>query len=98
MRLRADVPVGAYLSGGLDSSTIASVVRRHTSNRLVTFSIAFSDEKFDESEFQREMAAHLGTEHHVVRATHADIGRNFPEVVWHTEVPIMRTAPVPMFL
>jgi asparagine synthase (glutamine-hydrolysing) len=98
IRLRADVPVGAYLSGGLDSSTIASVVRRHTANRLVTFSIAFSDEKFDESEFQREMAAHLGTEHHVVRATHADIGKAFPEVVWHTEVPIMRTAPAPMFL
>ena len=98
VRLRADVPVGAYLSGGLDSSTIASVVRRHTSNRLVTFSIAFTDEKFDESEFQQEMAGHLGTDHHVVRATHADIGRVFPEVVWHTEVPIMRTAPAPMFM
>jgi asparagine synthase (glutamine-hydrolysing) len=98
IRLRADVPVGAYLSGGLDSSTIAAVVRRYTSNRLVTFSIAFSDEKFDESEFQKQMAAHLGTDHHVVRATHADIGQVFPDVVWHTEIPIMRTAPAPMFL
>jgi asparagine synthase (glutamine-hydrolysing) len=98
IRLRADVPVGAYLSGGLDSSTIASVVRRHTSNRLVTFSIAFSDEAFDESAFQQEMASHLGTEHHVVRATHADIGRVFPDVIWHTETPILRTAPAPMFL
>lgn len=98
IRLRADVPVGAYLSGGLDSSTIASVIRRHTSNPLVTFSIAFSDEQFDESEFQEEMAAHLGTDHHVVRATHADIGRVFPETIWHTEIPVMRTAPAPMFL
>jgi asparagine synthase (glutamine-hydrolysing) len=98
IRLRADVPVGAYLSGGLDSSTIASVVRRHTSNRLVTFSIAFSDRQFDESQFQREMAAHLGTDHHVVEATHADIGRVFPDVVWHAEAPLMRTAPAPMFL
>jgi asparagine synthase (glutamine-hydrolysing) len=98
IRLRADVPVGAYLSGGLDSSTIASVVRRHTKNRLVTFSIAFSDQQFDESQFQREMASHLGTDHHVIRATHSDIGEAFPEVVWHTEVPIMRTAPAPMFL
>src|SRR5205085_7373636 len=83
IRLRADVPVGAYLSGGLDSSTIAAIVRRHTSNRLVTFSIAFSDEKFDESQFQQQMAAHLGTEHHVVQASHEDIGRAFPDVVWH---------------
>jgi asparagine synthase (glutamine-hydrolysing) len=98
IRLRADVPVGSYLSGGLDSSTIASVVRRHTTNKLVTFSIAFSDQKFDESEFQMEMAAHLGTEHHVVRATHSEIADVFPQVVWHTEVPLMRTAPAPMFM
>jgi asparagine synthase (glutamine-hydrolysing) len=98
VRLRADVPVGAYLSGGLDSSTIASVVRHHNSNKLVTFSIAFDDQQFDESQFQQQMAAQLGTDHHVVQATHADIGKAFPEVVWHTEVPILRTAPAPMFL
>ena len=98
IRLRADVPVGAYLSGGLDSSTIASIVRRYTANRLVTFSIAFSDQQFDESRFQREMAEHLGTDHHVIEATHADIGRAFPDVIWHAEVPVTRTAPVPMFL
>lgn len=98
IRLRADVPVGAYLSGGLDSSTIASIVRRHTSNRLVTFSIAFTDKDFDESQFQQQMAVHLGTDHHVIRATHEDIGAAFPQVIWHTEAPIMRTAPAPMFL
>ncbi len=98
VRLRADVPVGAYLSGGIDSSVIASVVRRHTSNRLVTFSIAFSDPQFDESQFQQQMAAHLGTDHHVVRATHEEVGHVFPEVIWHTEAPVTRTAPAPMFL
>lgn len=98
IRLRADVPVGAYLSGGLDSSAIAAIVRKLGVSRLDTFSIAFSDEKFDESKFQLEMAAYLGTKHHVVQATHADIGNAFPDVVWHTETPIMRTSPVPMFL
>ncbi len=98
IRLRADVPVGAYLSGGLDSSTIASVVRRQTTNRLVTFSIAFTDKQFDESAFQLEMARSLGTEHYVVRATSTDIGRVFPDVLWHCETPLMRTAPAPMFL
>jgi asparagine synthase (glutamine-hydrolysing) len=98
IRLRADVPVGAYLSGGIDSSTIAAVIRRHTASHLDTFSIAFSDPRFDESEFQRRMAKFLGTAHQVVFATHADIGRSFPEVTWHTETPLLRTAPVPMFL
>ena len=98
IRLRADVPVGAYLSGGLDSSIIASIIRNFTTNRLDTFSIAFDDSEFDESAFQTQMAQFLGTTHQVVKATHADIGKVFPEVIWHTEVPIVRTAPAPMFM
>ncbi len=98
IRLRADVPVGAYLSGGLDSSTIAAIIKRYTPNKLTTFSIAFNDSNYDESEFQRTMARHLGTDHQVVQATHAEIGRVFPDVIWHTEAPVMRTSPAPMFL
>lgn len=98
IRLRADVPVGAYLSGGLDSSTIAAMIRNFGNSRLDTFSIAFSDPQFDESVHQRKMAEFLGTDHQVVYATHADIGRVFPDVVWHTETPLMRTSPAPMFL
>ncbi len=98
IRLRADVPVGAYLSGGLDSSVIAAVIRNYTANQLNTFSIAFTDENFDEREHQRRMANHLGTTHQVVEATHAEIGQVFPDVIWHTEIPLLRTAPAPMFL
>lgn len=98
IRLRADVPVGAYLSGGLDSSTIAYMIRHFSGSRLDTFSITFDDQEFDESQYQREMAHHLGTDHHVLFARHADIGKVFPKVIWHTEAPIMRTSPAPMFL
>jgi len=98
LRMCADVPVGAYLSGGLDSSLIAAIVRRRLGHRLETFSIAFSDTNFDESVHQRRMAQFLDTEHHVTFATHTDIGRVFPQVIWHTETPTMRTAPAPMFL
>ena len=98
IRLRADVPVGAYLSGGLDSSVIAAIIRQFSGQSLDTFSIVFDDVAFDESVFQQQMASFLGTAHQVVRATHADIGRIFPEVVWHAETPLMRTAPAPMFL
>jgi asparagine synthase (glutamine-hydrolysing) len=98
LRLRADVPVGAYLSGGLDSSTIAALLYHDIGQRLETFSIAFTDEAFDESSFQRQMAAHLGTDHHVLTCTHADVGHAFPDVIRHTEMPILRTSPVPLFL
>ncbi|PIE82347.1 MAG: asparagine synthase (glutamine-hydrolyzing) [Chloroflexi bacterium] len=98
IRLRADVPVGAYLSGGLDSSAITAFIRHYTDNKLETFSIAFTDEAFDETPFQQQMAHHLGTQHHIVTASHRDIGDAFPQVIWHTETPITRTSPVPLFL
>jgi asparagine synthase (glutamine-hydrolysing) len=98
LRLRADVPVGTYLSGGLDSATIAALLYHDIGQRLETFSIAFTDAAFDESSYQRQMAAHLGTEHHVITCTHADVGLAFPDVIWHTETPILRTSPVPLFL
>jgi asparagine synthase (glutamine-hydrolysing) len=98
IRLRADVEVGAYLSGGLDSSLIAYIVRNYTLNHLNTFSIAFNDSAYDESAYQRQMARFLGTDHQVAQVSHADIGRAFPEVIWHAEAPLMRTAPAPMFM
>jgi asparagine synthase (glutamine-hydrolysing) len=98
IRLRADVPVGAYLSGGLDSAITTAVARRHASGRVQTFSIAFDNPEFDESGFQRLAAEFLGTEHRTVHCTHADIARVFPDVIWHTEAPVLRTAPAPLFL
>lgn len=98
IRLRADVPVGAYLSGGLDSSTTSAIIRNYTGSHLDTFSISFNDADFDESEFQMQMADFLGTEHKVVRVDYEDIGKVFPDVIWHTEVPIIRTAPAPLYL
>lgn len=98
IRLRADVPVGAYLSGGLDSSTITALIRHHNSNDLKTFSIAFADPAFDEREHQERMVEFLGTDHRRVECADADVGRVFPEVAWHAEWPIMRTSPAPLFL
>ncbi len=98
LQLRADVPVGAYLSGGLDSSIITSIVRRHTETPLRTFSLTFEDPEFDESEAQREMVQHLGTRHSSIEARGDEIAAAFPRMVRHAEAPLMRTAPVPMML
>ncbi|MCC6661640.1 MAG: asparagine synthase (glutamine-hydrolyzing) [Phycisphaerales bacterium] len=98
LRLRADVPVGAYLSGGLDSSLISRLVRRADSSPLQTFSVRFDDPRFDEGGAQRRMAVDLGTTHHEVIATPASVRDALPDAVFHAESPLLRTAPVPMFL
>jgi asparagine synthase (glutamine-hydrolysing) len=98
LRLRSDVPVGAYLSGGLDSSVIVALIRNYSGNRLETFSVAFEDSEFDESAFQMEVSARLGTDHHTIRCQSEDIGAVFPDVAWHAETPILRTAPSPLFM
>ena len=90
--------LGRILSGGLDSSLTSAVIRRDTDTHLDTFSIAFSDTTYNESAYQRQMAAFLGTDHHEVFCTQQDIGEVFPEVIWHSETPILRTAPAPMYL
>lgn len=95
--LRSDVPVGAYLSGGIDSAVTASAIRRVTGAPLRTFSLRFADREFDEGPFQALVAERLGTEHGGVDVTGPDIAENFPNVVWHTETPILRAAPAPLF-
>jgi len=98
LRLRADVPVGAYLSGGLDSSAITSLVKNFTSNPLKTFSVSFVDKVYDERKEQKEMVNYLGTDHHEVVCPYQDIAAIFPEVIRHTEAPILRTAPSPLYM
>lgn len=98
LQLRSDVPVGAYLSGGIDSSSIASIIKNFTDTNLKTFSISFYDEVYDESIYQLKMIDYLKTDHVDIKCAYSDIGRSFPEAIWHIEKPILRTAPVPLFL
>lgn len=96
--LRSDVPVGAYLSGGIDSSITAAVIARYTDAPLHTFSLRFSDAEFDEGDYQRTMVRTLGTKHEDVVVSPSDIADVFPEVVRHAETPVLRAAPAPLFL
>jgi len=98
LRLRADVPVGTYLSGGLDSSLITALAQAETDHQLRTFSIAFKDPRYDERAHQLRVAQAIGTRHHVVEAGPGEIADAFPEVIRHVEMPLVRTAPVPLFL
>jgi asparagine synthase (glutamine-hydrolysing) len=95
---RSDVPVGAYLSGGIDSSITSAIVSNYTEAPLRTFSIRFTDSEFDEGVYQREMVNRLGADHRDVEVSNEAIGNVFPDVIWHAERPVLRTAPAPLFL
>lgn len=95
---RSDVPVAAYLSGGIDSSVTVLLMRQCTASRLKTFSLRFADAEFDEGEYQELMTRQLGTDHQVVTVSARQIGTAFPRALWHAEKPLLRTAPVPMLL
>lgn len=96
--LRADVPVGSYLSGGLDSSIIAWMGRQAKEGEFRTFSIRFEDAEFDETDYQRLMASQIASQHVECVVRRSDIAEVFPAVIRHTERPILRTAPAPLYL
>lgn len=98
LRLRADVEVAAYLSGGLDSSATVALIKQIEPGVLNTFSIGFTEKDFDESSYQREAVKHLDTNHRSIVCTPDDIASHFPAVVWHSEIPVLRTAPAPMMI
>lgn len=98
IRLRADVPIGAYLSGGLDSSITTAAISSFVPHQLRSFSVAFESAEYDESMFQEEMVAALELQHSVTVCRDDDIAGVLPELIHHTERPVMRTAPAPMLL
>ncbi len=98
IRLRADVPVGAYLSGGIDSSVITHLAALHKGDKLKTFSVGFADSEFDESVFQDEMVSHINSDHEAININNKLINDNLLEAVYHFERPVFRTAGVPLYL
>ena len=97
-RTRADVPVGGYLSGGLDSSITCALAAEDSPHDLRTFSVTFDDRELDESEYQIALAEDLGSSHAVTHIDRDAIADVFPGVVRHAETPLVRTAPAPLYL
>jgi asparagine synthase (glutamine-hydrolysing) len=97
-RMRADVPVGAYLSGGLDSTITGALSAAMSPFVLRTFSVTFADPTLDESTHQLAVARALGSDHAVQSIVSDEIAMVFPDVVRHAETPLVRTAPAPMYL
>jgi asparagine synthase (glutamine-hydrolysing) len=97
LRLRADVPVGGYLSGGLDSTIACTLSAAASPHQLRTFSVAFDDPALDERVHQNEVASRLGSLHIARVIGGADVAELFPDVIRHLETPVVRTAAAPLF-
>ncbi|NQV22779.1 MAG: asparagine synthase (glutamine-hydrolyzing) [Rhodopirellula sp.] len=95
LRMRSDVPLGAFLSGGIDSTIITGLMQELSEQPVHTFSIGFPVAKFDERTFAREAAEHLGTIHHekVVEPSALSI---LPKLIWHYDEPLSDSSAIPM--
>lgn len=97
-RMISDVPISFYLSGGLDSSLITGIAAKISNESLNTFSIAFDDHNFDESEYQSYMSRYLGTKHRRIMFSRTQIPSIIKDVIYHTEVPLLRSGAFPMYV
>jgi len=95
-RLMADVPLGAFLSGGLDSSAVVAFMRDYAQERVKTFSIGFAERSFDEAPFARLVAEHLGTDHHAQNVS-PQVAEVLPKLVWHAEDPLADSSMLPVY-
>jgi asparagine synthase (glutamine-hydrolysing) len=94
LRMRSDVPLGAFLSGGVDSSLVTAVMQHQASEPVKTFSIGFSVAEYDETQYARQVAKHLQTEHHEFRVT-PDAVSVLPQLAWHYDEPFADASAIP---
>ncbi|MDA1231597.1 MAG: asparagine synthase (glutamine-hydrolyzing), partial [Planctomycetota bacterium] len=94
LRLRSDVPLGAFLSGGIDSTVICGLMQTQLNRPIQTFSIGFPVAAFDERAFARQASQHLGTEHHEAVVT-PDALSILPKLIWHYDEPFGDSSAIP---
>lgn len=95
--LMSDVPLGVFLSGGLDSSTVAALATRGVPGPLQTFSVGYAEQAYTELPFARAVAKHLASEHHEVTLSREEFFRALPKLIWHEDEPIVWPSSVSLY-
>lgn len=95
----SDVPIGAFLSGGIDSSTVVALLQKNSSQSIKTFNVRFEQQAYDESAIAKKVAAHCGTDHHEVFIPNVDFSADiFWEIIDHVGLPFRDSSAIPSFL
>jgi len=97
MQMVSDVPFGAFLSGGLDSSTIVALMTRHNT-KVKTFSVGFAEGAYSELEYARTVARHFGTDHHELVADSKHVMEHLPRLVAFRDAPVTEPSDIPIYM
>jgi len=97
LRLMADVPLGMFLSGGIDSSAIAAMMSQMVAEPIKTFSVGFREREANEFEYSRLVSRSFGTDHHEITITPEQFFEALPDLIWHEDEPIGFIASVPLY-
>ncbi|HEY4765079.1 MAG TPA: asparagine synthase (glutamine-hydrolyzing) [Candidatus Sulfotelmatobacter sp.] len=95
--LMSDVPLGVFLSGGLDSSAVAALTKKACGDRIQTFSVGYGERAFSELGYAREVAEHIGSEHHEVSLSRDEFFASLPRLIWHEDEPIAWPSSVALY-
>jgi asparagine synthase (glutamine-hydrolysing) len=95
--LMSDVPLGVFLSGGLDSSAVAALTTRIRREPIETFSVGYGEEAFSELPYARQVAKHIGSRHHEVRLGREEFFASLPALIWHEDEPIVWPSSVSLY-
>src|SRR5882672_8094540 len=95
--LMSDVPLGVFLSGGLDSSAVAALTTKIRREPIETFAVGYGEESFSELPFARRVAQHIGSKHHEVRLSREEFFHSLPHLIWHEDEPIVWPSSVSLY-
>jgi len=95
--LMSDVPLGMFLSGGLDSSAVAALATKIRGDQIQTFAVGYGEEQFSELPYARQVAAHIHSNHHEVRLSREEFFASLPRLIWHEDEPIVWPSSVSLF-
>jgi asparagine synthase (glutamine-hydrolysing) len=95
--LMSDVPLGVFLSGGLDSSAVAALTTKLRGGQIQTFAVGYGEEEFSELRYAKQVAAHIHSDHHEVRLSRKEFFASLPQLIWHEDEPIVWPSSVSLY-